>query len=152
MEEMNPDYERYYDGYGVPYQHYSKRYFNLISKIYPPEERNLKAQNTKINSAYRKELIEAVGIDGYVLMEWFVERVTYRYFNPQDNKHIGDSLGLSPKKIERIKKKLKEHNYLLIVKVNSNPDVYQTIMGKSAIKAYLGDKFKPNEPPQDTIQ
>ena len=145
MENMNPDYEKYYDGYSILYKHYSRDYFNIISKIYPPEERNLKTNNTKINAEYRKELIEAVGIDGYVLMEWFLEKTTYKMFNPQDNEYIGNSLGLSAKKIERIKKKLKEHNYLLIVKVNSNPNVYQTFMGKSAIKAYLGDKFKPHK-------
>lgn len=121
--------------------HYSENYLKVSCKAYPPHGENRKyiRGGYILKTGYRKELVQELGDSGYILFQYYYDHATYNYFKPDDNKKIADDIGWTVKKIERIRKLLKDKKYLLILKdtAKDKSKYYRVLMGKGIVEHYL---------------
>ena len=120
---------------------YSENYLNITCKTYPPHSdyRKYIRGGYVLKVEYRKELMQELGDSGFILFQYYYDHSTYNYFKPDDNKKISDDLGWSTKKVERIRKVLKDKKYLMVLKDTSKDGskYYRVLMGKGIVEHYL---------------
>ena len=92
-----------------------------------------------ITEQYKRQIIQDTSDAGLILFEFYYSRMNHNYFNPKDNSRIGQKIGWSAKKVERVRKQLKDNHYILILS-DTNKDkskLYRTLLGQEIVEHYI---------------
>ena len=81
------------------------------------------------------------------LYEFFINKKTWKHFNPTDYQRIGEALGWSARKTESSKTMLVKAGYLLIKKdtLKDKTKIYRVLLGKEMVDHYLITKEFPTD-------
>jgi len=126
----------------LPEEYYSENYLKISCNSYPPHNKwrkYIRGGSYVLNGEYRKQIIRELGDSAFILMDYYYSKITYKYFKPDDNERIGEELGWNNKKVERVRKKLKDSNYLLVTKEtgrNSGKVYYTVLLGQEIVKHF----------------
>lgn len=128
---------------------YIKEYLNTVIKSYKPNNtftvdgikplRYVRGEYM-LSIDIERRMIKDVGSDAYTLYKYFYDTSAQSKRNlPTDDKGIGALYGWSASKTARLKTKLKEHKYLLILKESTNKGttLFKVLLNPNIINQYI---------------
>jgi hypothetical protein len=123
---------------------YSKNYLNLGTVVYPPKLKMVRSI-LMLTEDQKREIASDTNDSCLRLYEFYINKKTWKHFNPTDYGKIGEALGWTARKTESSKTILVKHKYLLIKKdtLKDKTRIYRVLLGKDIVKHYLDTKEFP---------
>jgi len=119
---------------------YNENYLNVSTKVYKPIGTNLKYARGvyMFTDKYLDELNRELTDSGLKLFNFYFARANHNYFKPNDNAYIADKLHWSVAKVKRIRKELKDKQYLLVLSDTGKDGTkyYRILMGTDIVNHY----------------
>jgi len=124
---------------------YSKNYLKVSTIVYPPKL-NMYRSILMLNGQQKTEVAIATNDSALRLYEFYINKSTWKHFNPTDYVKIGENLGWTGRKTESNKTLLTKAKYLLIKKdtLKDGAKIYRILLGKQIIEHYLETKELPS--------
>jgi len=137
---------------------YIQNYLKTVVKYYKPNNtypikgiikplKYVRGENM-ISQELKRSMVKELGADAYILYEYFYDtsKLNGRMI-PTDDSGIGSLFGWSASKVTRLKSKLKEYNYLLIVKESTTKGtiLYKVLLNPNIIEQYKETGELPEE-------
>lgn len=126
---------------------YSSNYLKVGAIVYPPKLK-MNRSVLMLTLEQRNEVARATNDSALRLYEYYIEKKTWKYFNPLDYEKIGSRLGWSASKTEKCKTMLTKEGFLLVKKdtLKDGTKIYRILLGKELINVYN----ETNEFPDDS--
>ena len=126
---------------------YSINYLELGAITYPPKLKMYRSI-LMLTAEQKNEVVKATNDSALRLYEYYINKKSWKHFNPLNYKSIGRALTWSASKTEKCKGMLVKEGYLLIKK-DTLPDgtkIFRILLGKDVVSLYkLTNKFPSSE-------
>lgn len=119
---------------------YNENYLNVTTKVYQPLAKHKKYIRGAymFTDKYKEQLLKDLGDSGYILFDFYFNKASFNYFKPNDNTYIGEKLNWSVAKVKRIRKELKDKEYLIVLADTGKDGTkfYRVLMGQDIVSHY----------------
>ena len=125
---------------------YSKNYLKVGAITYTPKLK-LHRSVLMLTLEQKNEIANATNDSALRLYEFYIDKKTWKHFNPLDYEKVGRELGWTASKTEKCKIMLVKSGFLVIKKdtLKDGAKIYRILLGKELVKKYN----ETNEFPDD---
>ena len=124
----------------------SKNYLKVGAITYTPKLK-LHRSVLMLTLEQKNEIANATNDSALRLYEFYIDKKTWKHFNPLDYEKVGRELGWTASKTEKCKIMLVKSGFLVIKKdtLKDGAKIYRILLGKELVKKYN----ETNEFPDD---